>query len=152
MANSWTVGSFLPKTSMGLGALALGGLLGPLSLQGSGSKSAIVGLPLIGTKNPKVKRIVYLFQSGGPSQLDLFDYKPLLKEFHGQNLPDSIRKGQRLTGMSGSQTTFPMTSSIYNFKQYGSSQRWVSELMPYTAEIVDDLCFIQLDAYRSNQP
>jgi hypothetical protein len=93
-------------------------------------------------KNPKVKRIVYLFQSGGPSQLDLFDYKPLLKEFHGQNLPDSIRKGQRLTGMSGNQTTFPMTASLYDFRQYGSSRRWVSELMPYTTEIVDDLCFI----------
>ncbi|MBK8506681.1 MAG: DUF1501 domain-containing protein [Saprospiraceae bacterium] len=133
---------FFTKTSMGLGALALGGLLGPLSLRSEVQSLHTQRLPLIGTKNPKVKRIVYLFQSGGPSQLDLFDYKPLLKEFHGQNLPDSVRKGQRLTGMSGNQTTFPMTTSIYDFKQYGSCQRWVSELMPYTAGIVDDLCFI----------
>ncbi len=131
---------FLTRTSMGLGAIAFSSLAGnTASVPDHGGQMGGVRLHL---KNPKVKRVVYLFQSGGPSQLDLFDYKPLLREFHGQDLPDSIRKGQRLTGMSGNQTTFPMTASIYEFQQYGESRRWVSELMPYTARIVDDLCFV----------
>ncbi|MGI9549629.1 MAG: DUF1501 domain-containing protein, partial [Aurantibacter sp.] len=92
---------------------------------------------------PKAKRIVYLFQSGGPSQLDMFDHKPKLKNMFGQDLPDSVRQGQRLTAMSAEQTEFPLAPSIMDFKQYGESRAWVSELMPYTSEIVDDLCFIK---------
>ena len=92
---------------------------------------------------PKAKRIVYLFQSGGPSQLDLYDYKPKLKDLQGQDLPESVRKGQRLTGMSAQQSTLPMASSIFNFQQYGQCRAWVSDLMPYTAKVVDDLCFIK---------
>lgn len=131
--------SFLTRTSLGLGAVAFGHLLG-LAAPGKMDNKFMTGIRT--HIDPRVKRIVYLFQSGGPSQLDLFDYKPLLKEYHGQDLPPSVRAGQRLTGMSGNQTSFPMTSSIYNFRQYGECQRWVSELMPYTAEVVDDLCFI----------
>ncbi|MCB0689187.1 MAG: DUF1501 domain-containing protein, partial [Saprospiraceae bacterium] len=132
---------FLTKTSLGLGALALSDLL-MASSAGSDKVDPSIVLHNVRQFNPKVKRVVYLFQSGGPSQLDLFDYKPLLKEYHGQDLPESIRGGQRLTGMSGNQSSFPMTASIYGFRQYGESRRWVSELMPYTAEVVDDLCFI----------
>ncbi|MCB0670042.1 MAG: DUF1501 domain-containing protein [Saprospiraceae bacterium] len=133
--------SFLTRTSMGLGAVAFSSLLGGAANPGLGGLEGMIpsGLPQV---DPKVKRVVYLFQSGGPSQLDLYDYKPLLRELHGQDLPQSVRAGQRLTGMSGNQTAFPMTASIYNFRKYGESQRWVSELMPFTAEVVDDLCFI----------
>jgi hypothetical protein len=90
-----------------------------------------------------VKRIIYLFQSGGPSQVDLFDHKPLLRKMHGEELPASIRMGQRLTGMTAFQSTKPLTASLFNFQQHGNSGAWVSELMPRTAEIVDDLCFIR---------
>ncbi|MEM7367065.1 MAG: DUF1501 domain-containing protein [Bacteroidota bacterium] len=122
---------FLTKTSLGLGAMALG---------------ALSNDPLFDTHPhgiPKAKRIVYLFMSGGPSQLDLFDYKPKLEEMHGQELPESIRQGQRLTGMSAGQSSFPLTASPFTFQQYGQSRAWVSELMPYTAELVDELCFIK---------
>jgi len=136
---------FLTKTSLGLGAMALGSLLGTEKLFASSGNldTGMNGIPGLPHFAQKAKRIVYLFQSGGPSQLETFDYKPKLYDLHGQDLPASVRQGQRLTGMSASQTAFPMTSSIYNFKQYGESRAWVSELMPHTAEIVDDLCFIK---------
>ncbi|MCB0687473.1 MAG: DUF1501 domain-containing protein [Saprospiraceae bacterium] len=93
--------------------------------------------------SPKVKRIIYLFQSGGPSQHDLFDYKPLLNKLNGEELPDSVRQGQRITGMTSGQKSFPLAGAQFNFKQYGDSGAWLSELLPYTAEIADDLCFIK---------
>ncbi|MEO6290843.1 MAG: DUF1501 domain-containing protein, partial [Ginsengibacter sp.] len=140
--------NFLVKTSMGIGALALGSLLGIDKLFGgsNASKTAIAeGETVVAFPNflPKAKRIVYLFQSGGPSQLDLFDYKPGLESQFGKDLPSEIRKGQRLTGMSADQASLPVTPSLFNFQQYGQSRQWVSELMPYTAEMVDDLCFIK---------
>ncbi len=139
--------TFLTKTSLGLGAIALGSLLGSEKLFAANGKvnpvSGANGIPGLPHFIPKAKRIVYLFQSGGPSQLETFDYKPKLYDLHGQELPSSVRQGQRLTGMSADQTAFPMTSSIYKFNQYGESRAWVSELMPYTSEIVDDLCFIK---------
>lgn len=136
--------AFFKKTSLGLGALALGSLLGPGKVFGNQplQKPTIGGLPGLPHYAAKAKRIIYLFQSGGPSQFETYEYKPKLNEFHGQDLPASVRQGQRLTGMSGDQTAFPITSSIYNFQQYGNSRKWVSELMPHTAEIVDDLCFV----------
>jgi hypothetical protein len=91
----------------------------------------------------KAKRIVYLFMSGGPSQMDLFDYKPLLTRDNGKELPDSVRMGQRLTGMSGNQSTLPLAGSRFSFKQYGQSGAWISQLMPYTAGVADDLCFVK---------
>lgn len=148
--------NFLMKTSMGLGAIALGSLLNAdkafAAVKNGGlneSNTAAVlnsynknrlGLP---HHLPKAKRIVYLFQSGGPSQLEMWDYKPNLKNMFGQDLPDSVRQGQRLTAMSAEQTTFPMAPSIFDFKQYGESGTWASELLPYTAEVVDELCFIK---------
>lgn len=140
---------FLKKTSLGIGAMALGSLLSAEKAWGTIGKSGEavtnftrnkLGLP---HHLPKAKRIIYLFQSGGPSQLDLFDYKPGLVDMFGKDLPESVIGGQRLTGMSGSQSTLPVAPSIFNFKQYGESRAWISELMPHTAEIVDDLCFVK---------
>ena len=93
--------------------------------------------------SPKVKRMIYLFQSGGPSQHDLFDYKPLLNKLNGEELPDSVRQGQRVTGMTAGQRSFPLAGAQFSFKQYGESRAWMSELLPYTAEIADEICFIK---------
>ena len=92
---------------------------------------------------PRCRRVVHLFQSGGPSQLDLFDHKPLLQERNGEELPDSVRRGQRLTGMSGNQATLPLAGSQFEFARYGASRAWVSELLPHTAAIVDRLCIVR---------
>jgi hypothetical protein len=91
----------------------------------------------------KAKRVIYLFQSGAPSQLETFDYKPALERMVGQELPDSVRQGQRLTGMTATQTSFPMAASKYRFARHGQSGAWVSELMPHVAKSVDRLCFIK---------
>jgi hypothetical protein len=92
---------------------------------------------------PKAKRAIYLFQSGAPSQLDLFDFKPKLREMFARDLPDSVRMGQRLTGMTATQESFPVAPSMFRFAQHGRCGAWVSELLPHTAKIVDDLCFIK---------
>jgi len=91
----------------------------------------------------RAKRIVYLFQSGAPSQLDLFDHKPLLLARNGEDLPDSVRRGQRLTGMSGNQARLPLAGSQFAFARHGESGAWVSELLPCTARIADKLCFVR---------
>lgn len=91
----------------------------------------------------RAKRVLYLFQSGGPSHLELFDYKPRLKELHGSELPDSIRQGQRLTGMTSGQKSFPVIAPKFGFKQAGSAGTWISELLPQTSRVVDDLCLIR---------
>ena len=136
---------FLSKMSLGIGSLALGSLLGcgknlPSSIASASTMDGILNKLHFA---PKAKRVIYLFQSGGPSQLELFDYKPLLQERNGEELPDSVRKGQRLTGMTAFQKTKPMAGAIYDFKQWGESGNWVSELMPYTGAIADDLCFVK---------
>jgi hypothetical protein len=120
----------------GIGAAALAGLLDRDVL-------AKGGLPEFPNFAPKAKRVIYLFQSGGPSQMETFDYKPRLMEFQGKDLPDSVRGGQRLTGMSASQSSFPIVPSKFSFAQYGGSGAWVSELLPYTAKIADQLTFIK---------
>ena len=141
---------FLTQTSLGLGAFALGSLFGSDKLHAGTSDGGFSfnnissgGLSDLPHFAPKAKRIVYLFQSGGPSQFETFDYKPKLEKMFGEELPDSVRQGQRLTGMSENQSSLPIASSLYKFDQYGQSRAWVSELMPYTAEVVDDLCFIK---------
>jgi hypothetical protein len=101
------------------------------------------GLPGLPHFAPKAKRIIYLFQSGGPSQIELFDYKPRLVEFQNTDLPASVRMGQRLTGMSASQSTFPVVPSKFVLSQHGEAGAWVSELLPYTAKIADRLTFIK---------
>lgn len=135
---------FLTKTSLGLGALAFGGLFNPFNA--SASTPTFTGTGGILQQPhfpPKVKRVIYLFQSGAPSQIDLFDNKPLLREMNGQDLPESIRGNQRLTGMSSGQASLPLAGSHFDFKQHGQSGAWVSELMPYTAQIADELCFVK---------
>lgn len=136
---------FLTKTSLGLGALSLGTLISPVNAYGQSDflnllESNKMKLPHF---VPKAKRIIYLFQSGAPSQLDLFDYKPKLNEMFGKEVPKSIIGGQRLTGMSSGQSSFPMAGSLFQFNQYGQSGAWMSELMPHTSKIVDELCFIK---------
>jgi hypothetical protein len=134
---------FLGRAGVGIGVAALAELLQDDLLAQSPAQSATGGLPGLPHFAPKAKRVIYLFQGGGPSQVDLFDYKPQLAKWHGTDLPDSIRGGQRLTGMSAGQTSFPVTRSIFQFAQHGNSGAWVSELLPHIAKVVDDLCFIK---------
>jgi hypothetical protein len=122
--------------------IALASLLGR-DLQGAGSERAQPGLPGLPHFPARAKRVIYLFQSGGPSQIELFDHKPRLMEFAGTDLPESIRNGQRLTGMSASQSTFPVVPSKFEMKQRGQSGAWVGELLPYTARIADKLTFVK---------
>ena len=133
---------FLSKLSMGFGSAALGSLLLPDLLKGgkSGVEDLPVGLPHFA---PKAKRIIYLFQNGAPSQLESFDYKPLLNKMYGQDLPESIRNGQRLTGMTSNQERFPLIGSKFKFNQYGENGVWISELFPNIASIADELCVIK---------
>lgn len=131
---------FFGRFALGLGGAALFGLLKGNALAAPASEPSLPSLPHFA---PKAKRIIYLFMSGGPSQMDLFDYKPLLNKMNGQDLPDSVRQGQRLTGMSANQATLPLAGSIFNFKQHGNSGAWVSDLMPWTAKMADELCFIK---------
>jgi len=133
---------FIKKVGLGIGGMAAASMMDPLNLFSKDGQKNPTGLNLPHFA-PKAKRIIYLFQSGGPSQLDLFDYKPMLNKMRGQDLPDSIRKGQRLTGMTSGQESFPLVGSNFKFKQYGESRAWVSDIMPYTAKIVDELCFVK---------
>ena len=130
--------SFLARSGMGLGALALQDLL-----QGQATQDT----PLVQRKGQhhqaKAKRVIYLFMSGGPSQLDLFDNKPLLRTMHGQELPDSVRQGQRLTGMSANQASLPLAGSIFKFARHGQGGNEISELLPYTSKVADELCLIR---------
>jgi uncharacterized protein (DUF1501 family) len=129
---------FLTRASLaGVGLAALSSLLPQQLFADTNPK------PVLPHFAPKVKRIIYLFQSGGPSQLELFDYKPKLKEMFGKELPDSIRGEQRLTGMTSNQKSFPLAMGDFEFQQHGKSRAWVSELLPHTAGIVDELCFIK---------
>src|SRR5947209_4530141 len=91
----------------------------------------------------KAKRVIFLFQSGGPSHLELFDRKPMLARYHGQELPDSVRMGQRLTGMTSGQKSFPVIAPKFKFQQHGKSGTWLSELLPYTGKVVDELCLVR---------
>ena len=134
---------FLKNLGFGIGGLALGSMLDPLGMNSSEAVGPQLQAGPLPHFAPKAKRVIYLFQSGGPSQLDLFDYKPHLNQYRGMDLPDSIRKGQRLTGMTSGQDKFPVTGSLFNFNQYGASRAWVSDLMPHVSKVVDELCFVK---------
>jgi hypothetical protein len=121
---------WLQQTGVTLGGVALASLLG----------RDVAAQPHFA---PKAKRVISLFMHGGPSQLDLFDHKPGLRELHGQELPPSVRGDQRLTGMTSGQSSLPVTASLFRFQQHGESGAWVSELLPHTGGIVDDLCLIR---------
>src|SRR6266487_5397252 len=114
---------FLSRLSIGLGSVALGSLLIPDLFSGSKDENSVLsGIPHFA---PKAKRVIYLFQNGAPSQLESFDYKPLLVKMTGEELPASIRMGQRLTGMTSGQAKFPLVGSKFSFKQYGQSGAWI---------------------------
>jgi uncharacterized protein (DUF1501 family) len=127
---------FLSRASTGIGAAALASLLQPsLSASQNGT-----GLPHFA---PKAKRVIWLTQAGAPSQLDLFDHKPTLHHQYDQDLPNSVRNGQRVTGMTSGQARFPIAPSVFTFKQHGQAGHWLSELLPHTARLADELCIIR---------
>jgi len=130
---STTRREFLLKSGNGLGAAALGSLL-------TTNSSAASSFP---TYPAKAKRVIYLFFSGGPSHIDMYDYKPAMKQFHGTELPESIRNGQRLTGMTSGQKSFPCVAPMFEFQKHGQHGTYVSELLPHTAGIVDDITIIK---------
>ncbi len=132
----------LNRLALGIGGIALAQLL-QRDTEAATSAPAEPGLPGLPHFPAKAKRIIYLFQSGGPSQLDLLDPKPLLNQRHGEQLPDSVRGTQRLTGMSGNQSSIPIAGSPFRFARHGQSGAWFSELLPYTARIADDLCIVR---------
>jgi len=127
----------LARCGLGLGGIALGNLLNPGSALASPAPFAAPHFA------PKAKRVIFLFMSGGPSQMELFDYKPMLNKLNGQELPDSVRQGQRLTGMSANQSSLPVAGSVFDFAQHGQSGAWISELLPHTATIADELCILK---------
>jgi hypothetical protein len=136
--------SFLGRCGLGLGGLALAELFGRDAARAETAPAAeLCGLDGLPHFAPRARRVIYLFMSGGPSQLETFDYKPLLNEMNGKELPDSVRRGQRLTGMSANQASLPLAGSIFKFERRGQSGAWVSELLPHTAGIVDELCIIR---------
>src|SRR5262249_34131355 len=105
--------------------------------------AATGGLPGVPHFTPRAKRVIYLFQSGAPSQLDLFDYKPALADRRGEDLPDSVRMGPRVAGMTSGQKKFPLAPSMFKFAQHGKSGAWLSELLPHVAGVADELCFVK---------
>lgn len=130
---------FFGRSSAGIGVAALGALLGSAPKATATPNGALDLFHLA----PKAKRIIYLFQSGGPSQMELFDYKPTLERFHGQDLPASIRMGQRITTMTSGQSTLPVAASKFTFQQHGKSGLWLSELLPNLGKVADELCIIR---------
>ncbi|OUT55693.1 MAG: sulfatase [Rhodopirellula sp. TMED11] len=133
---------FFGRSSTGLGTMALASLLNPNLLSGDQpANPAVAGkFPNFA---PKAKRVIYLLQSGAPSQVDLLDYKPSLEKLHLTDLPDSVRGGQRLTGMTAGQKTFPVVKSPWAFRQHGQSGTWMSDLFPHLSKVVDDICVVK---------
>ena len=132
---------FLSKMGLGLGGLALGSLMVPGMFDSKNEDELFTDV--LPSFAPKAKRIIYLFQNGAPSQLDLFDYKPTLQKMQGEELPASVRMGQRLTGMTSNQAKFPLAGTAFQFSQYGNNGAWFSELLPNIASISDDLCIVR---------
>src|ERR1700739_4350611 len=145
-ANASTRRQFFRRNTVGI-AIGIPALAALLTKDGFADDTATdpktggqVGLPHF---SPKAKRVIFLHQSGAPSQMELFDYKPNLVKSQGVELPDSVRMGQRITGMTSGQSAFPVAPSIFKFNQYGKSGTWLSELLPYHAKIVDDITIIK---------
>ncbi len=126
---------FFKWSSAGVGAAALAQLATDSQASGPTTSARVA--------RPKAKRIIYLFQSGGPSQQELFDYKPLLNARNGEELPPEVRQGQRLTGMSTNQSSLPLAGSLFGFARHGKAGTWLSELLPHHRKIVDDICIVR---------
>src|ERR1700684_2169177 len=131
---------FLQKCGLGLGTTALASILNPslFAAKTTALEKPLGVLPAF-HHAPKAKRIIWLFMADAPSQLDLFDYKPKLKEYFDKDLPESIRAGQRITTMTSGQKRLPVAPSVFKFKQHGKSGAWLSELLPHLSTVVDDL-------------
>ena len=134
--------AFFGRSALGVGTAALASLLGKDAFAGAaatggagGARRAIPGLPELPHFAPKAKRVIYLFQNGAPSHVDLFDYKPKLREWHGKQIPDEVVGGKRFSTMTGNQTARPVLAEITKFAQHGKSGAWVSDFLPKTAEI-----------------
>jgi hypothetical protein len=135
---------FFSRTSTGIGVAALSSLLNPeLFAAMTELNSKTGGLPDLPHFAPKAKRVIFLHQSGAPSQIELFDYKPKLRKYHGTELPDSVRRGQRITGMTSGQSSLPVAAPIFKFDQAGNSGAYLSELLPHHSKIVDDISIIR---------
>src|SRR5919202_1593991 len=135
------------RTATGIGAAALAALVAPeafgaatAAARGRKGKAGVLKTLHFPAK---ARRVIYLHQSGAPSHIDLFDYKPKLREHHGEELPSSVRMGQRITGMTSGQKSFPCVAPMFQFSQHGKSGIWFSELLPHTASIADDICVIK---------
>ena len=136
---------FFGGSGLGIGAAAISSLMSDgekIFAQGNSSQSHD-STDRYRVESATAKRVIYLFQSGAPSQLDLFDYKPDLEKHRAQELPASVRRGQRVTGMTKDQASFPIAPTTFRFAQRGESGAWVSDLLPHTAQIADDLCFVK---------
>ncbi|HZV36859.1 MAG TPA: DUF1501 domain-containing protein, partial [Verrucomicrobiae bacterium] len=133
---------FFGRTAAGLGGLALTSLLNErlFAAEVDPTQHAISTALQYA---PKAKRVIYLFMSGGPSHIDLFDYKPKLREYHGKELPGSVRMGQRITGMTAGQSSFPCVAPMFEFKQHGQCGAWLSELLPHIGSVADEIAFIK---------
>jgi len=143
LANKINRRTFLNNSLAGLGAAALSTMSNPLSGMTNGLQGQPLLKGLLPHFNPRIKRVIYLLQSGAPSQLELFDHKPKLKEMFGQELPASIRGEQRITGMTADQRSFPLAASKFTWNQYGESGTWLSDLLPHHQKIVDKICMIK---------
>jgi len=134
---------FFGQSSLGLGTAALASMLPDRAETAESVSSETGGIPGLPHFAPKAKRAIYLFMAGAPCQMDLLDYKPKMDEMYDKDLPDSIRQGQRLTTMTSGQKRFPIAPSKFKFAQHGESGTWVSELLPHTAKMVDDLAIVR---------
>lgn len=139
---------FFGKMAAGLGTAALASLVNPRLFANENAAAAPAGLESLGSLKvlhhaPKAKRVIWLFMADAPSQLDLWDYKPKLKDFFDKDLPDSVRNGQRFTTMTSGQSRFPVAPSVFKFNQHGKNGTWVSELLPEMASIVDDISLVK---------
>ncbi len=135
--------NMLAQAGMGFGGLALSQLMLASPVSAAGSALPLSGILPGFHHEPRAKRVIFLFQSGGPSQLDLFDHKPLLNELHGSELPAEVRRGQRLTAMSGNQSSLPLAGSPFQFHPHGQSGTRVSDLLPHIGSIADDICVVR---------
>ena len=135
---------FFGRAATGIGAAALGTLLNPGLFSALAAETGTASFPL-GQPHfaPKAKRVIYLFMAGGPSQIDLYDYKPALEKFHQMELPESVRMGQRITTMTSGQKSLPVVKSLFKFSRHGQSGAWMSELLPHIGGIADDICLIK---------
>src|SRR5438132_10584591 len=133
---------FFGRTASGIGIAALASLLDRDGLRAD-EMTPRAGILRALHHAPKAKRVIYLFMSGGPSHIDLYDYKPQLRRYHGQELPASVRRGQRVTGMTAGQSTFPCVAPMFRFERHGQCGLWLSELLPHTGTIADAISVVK---------